>query len=514
MAALLDAPMAQDAPDRGQTARCAPWLILAALPLLAAGLWATWEFTVDDAYITWRYSQHFADGHGPVWNVDEDPVEGFTNFAWMAWHAATAWLGLDLATVAKATSALFGVATLVMLARDAGGRAGSAVAAAAYLLFLPTYFHITGGLETAAFAAVLLRLVVLGVRALGSYPVRVWEPPLLLLAAGTLRPEGAIAAVPAVAVWLWGNRRHRPAWLAVAVAALVGAGYFWWRWSFYGQLLPNTFYVKFGNLTAGQAWLEVTAAALLPLIVLAGALVLRRPPPGLLIAVTVAATYLPYALSGPSMDYAHRFAFHAFPVLCLGAGLAIADAPRRVAALVGVLTVGWVVLAGVTADDVPVIANYGPDLQRTHVAIGEGLAAAAVPAAARTLAVSDAGAIPYYSGWVTVDYVGLNDERITAGVDADDVVAAADPTVIVVTGDGADPPAVAYGLDVAATTAGYRRIADVRMRDGYSQHVFVKPVHAAAVRAAVEPAVAAAQAVHDPGRYDLTFDRWMDRLMR
>ena len=35
----------------------------------------------DDAYISFRYARHLADGHGLVWNVGER-VEGYTNFLW------------------------------------------------------------------------------------------------------------------------------------------------------------------------------------------------------------------------------------------------------------------------------------------------------------------------------------------------------------------------------------------------------------------------------------------------
>src|SRR2546430_1281865 len=42
---------------------------------------------VDDAMISMRYAQHIAAGAGPVWNVGQPPIEGFTNPAWVAWMA-------------------------------------------------------------------------------------------------------------------------------------------------------------------------------------------------------------------------------------------------------------------------------------------------------------------------------------------------------------------------------------------------------------------------------------------
>lgn len=148
-----------------------------------------------------RYSDNLAAGDGPVWNVGEDPVEGFTNFLWMVWHAPFA---LDLPLVAKLTS----------------------FAAGAYVVFVPTYFHVTGGLETIAFAALLPRAVIGGLRAINGQPIRAWEPPLLLVLAGMLRPEGVLAALPAFAAWLWTVRRDRKTWAWTAGAAVLGGAHF------------------------------------------------------------------------------------------------------------------------------------------------------------------------------------------------------------------------------------------------------------------------------------------------
>src|SRR5216117_1663064 len=107
--------------------------------LFLLGVRAAWFFTIDDAFITFRYSANLAAGHGPVWNVGEDPVEGFTNFLWMLWHTPFAWLGLDLPTVAKLTSFAAGAAVLVMLVRYCHQRHGliaALVAGGAFVLFL------------------------------------------------------------------------------------------------------------------------------------------------------------------------------------------------------------------------------------------------------------------------------------------------------------------------------------------------------------------------------------------
>lgn len=482
------------------------------------GTRAAWFFTIDDAYITFRYSANLAAGHGPVWNVGEDPVEGFTNFLWMVWHTPFSWLGANLATVAKVSAFAAGIGILITLVRHAwerGGMAPALVAGGAFTLFVPTYFHITSGLETVAFALVVLRGVVLGLRAVEGLPVRVWEPPVILLVAGMLRPDGVLAALPAFLFWLWLNRGRR-AWGWTAAAALVGAAYFGWRWSFYGHLLPNTFYIKFGNLATGVQWLEKTVWLVAPLLVLTASLVLRRTTraAGSLLCATVLAAYLTYAVSGPTMDYLHRFAYHAVPVLCLGAGLAVVGLKRWLASGVGVVAVGWLAVAGAQAPDLGLIANYGPDLARAHVPIGKGLANADVPAEHRTVTLHDAGAIPYYSGWTTVDFIGLNDEPIAHGATVTTRVTGARSTVVVVRSYTPAPVRSAYGLDVARATEGYVYLGKVQMRSNYFKHIYALPEWADEVRAAVFPVVAEAQRTYDPGRYELTVDRWLERVWR
>jgi hypothetical protein len=244
-------------------------------------------------------------------------------------------------------------------------------------------------------------------------------------------------------------------------------------------------------------------------------LIIRRTTrsAGLLLSSTVAVTYATYAVSGPTMDYLDRFADHAFPVLCLGAGLAMKGlVPRTIAAIAGVVAVAWVAIAGATAADLPLISNYGPDLQRAHVPIGKGLALAAVPPGQRTLAVSDAGAIPYYSGWNAIDYIGLNDAAISHGADPTAVVTAARPTVVIVTAPSSMIQSSRYGLRNFEATAGYQEVVSVPARDGYWENVFVLPAYADTVRANVDTEIAKARGANDPGQLEDTIPRWLSRL--
>lgn len=492
-------------------------LLVAALTALAAGVWACWSVTVDDAYITYRYSANLAHGAGPTWNPGQDPVEGFTNFSWMVWHAPWVWLGVPLPVVSKVTAAACAAVVVWILVTEPRTRAGAALAAGSFAVFLPTWVHVDSGLETAPFALVVLRAVVLAARVLHDRDasVRPGEIPVLLLLAGTLRPDGVLGVAPALLVLLWVRRRDRAVWWWTAAAGVAGVAYLAGRWAYYGHLLPNTFHVKVGVEAATDGrWIQLTVATFLPLLVLAvaGLFRARTARPTALVLASCTALWIIPALTAPAMDYLSRFAWHGFPLLCLAAAWALDTvALRRLAAVAAVVGVGWTTAAGFLAPDARPLVHYGDDLRRAHIAIGLALADTDLPADRRTVAVTDAGAIPYFSGWTTTDYIGLNDERIAHGASPTDVLLADDPSVLVVTSSSPEPPPASWRLELPQVLDDRELVGVAQMRPEYFQLVFAKPDVAGAVRPALEHRLAEARAVTD-ARLDPGYSRWVGRL--
>src|SRR5262245_21925004 len=98
-------------------------LDFAAWMLAAAGIaWLLFRMTYfagwmdDDAFISFRYARHAADGHGLVYNAGER-VEGYTNFLWTLLLAASHRLGADIPRTAQILGAASAVAGVVALAR-------------------------------------------------------------------------------------------------------------------------------------------------------------------------------------------------------------------------------------------------------------------------------------------------------------------------------------------------------------------------------------------------------------
>lgn len=71
------------------------------------------ENTWDDAYISYRYSRNFVENNGLVYNIGER-VEGYTTFLWVMIIGLIGKTGLDIPTIGKVMSMLFGLATLIV----------------------------------------------------------------------------------------------------------------------------------------------------------------------------------------------------------------------------------------------------------------------------------------------------------------------------------------------------------------------------------------------------------------
>lgn len=239
-------------------------LLFLALAILAVQVNAFWSATIDDAFISFEYSVHVAQGHGLTFNVGER-VEGYSNFLWVAMMAAASKAGLDVIVVSKVVGllSLTGVVVLSIRMVVSGDQGRFAIIMAVLFLTLGNtvyVFFAVGGLETIFFAALIMLL--LDRLRMSQNRLTLGSMVLLVLVALT-RPEGILFSATILPTLWWlrrGNDRSRPV-LSLGVVAAYGA-FLYWRWRYFGALLPNTYYAKpsptalFGPLGAlAGAWL-------------------------------------------------------------------------------------------------------------------------------------------------------------------------------------------------------------------------------------------------------------------
>ncbi len=231
------------------------WLIISTLFVLLAII--SFTVTTEDAYISFRYAENIADGHGLVFNVGEDVVEGYSNPTWVALLAITGIWGVNVVNAGRCLGLLFGVLTLlemILLFRVIGrDRAGYGLMATLVVATAPMYlFWSQTGLENGLF----IYLIVLGMRLAmleetddNRFPYS--AIPYFLLA--VTRPEGImyfviIGAWKIVAI---GKKDREKAikrlalWASMVLAPFII--FLIWRYATFGAWVPNTFFAKVNN---------------------------------------------------------------------------------------------------------------------------------------------------------------------------------------------------------------------------------------------------------------------------
>jgi arabinofuranosyltransferase len=265
--------------------------LIAAPVHLAFALRFNW--LCDDAYITFRYARHLAEGRGLAFNVGETPpVEGYSNLLWTLVLGAAHAVGLDLEIVSRVLSIGCGLALVALVARAAQKTLGASfVATLAAALFVAASPCLgvwsTSGLETLPFAFVLFGLAdrIWGAEERASKLCTIaWAASAVLLRADGFAWAAGIAVVGAVGVWLRGDRvALRTALLALASIAVVTLAHMLWRHGYHGSWLSNTTHAKTGysplRLERGEAYvLSIFVAMPLLALVPLAALALRGKP--------------------------------------------------------------------------------------------------------------------------------------------------------------------------------------------------------------------------------------------
>ncbi|HUT32659.1 MAG TPA: hypothetical protein VNE39_04190 [Planctomycetota bacterium] len=393
--------------------------------------WAPQPF--EDAAILMRYAEHVAEGHGIVWNVGEPPVDGATDFLFMMLVAGLRRGGLPAEDAVRGLCLAAHLATVVIVyvavRKLHGSRQWMAALSAAYLAVGPGMAYTSAGFGTPFFALfacltwVLANRLVLG-EASGRASLLF---ALSGLAMGLIRPEGVFLAafMLAAVVFMRGVRRSLVpmAWF-VGVFAVLGGAYFAWRWSYFGYPLPNPFYKKGGGAlhwdglkSALHGALRFSLPFTLPFL---AAFRSRETARQAVFALIPMAGFVGlWVLLSDEMNYHWRFQYAIQPIFLLSwpplvEGLFVEwhlpawrSLARRSRVLLSVL--GGVVFL--------FVLTYHHRMARLPILYADGNAAVAkvlhdFRGAGYTMAVSEAGLLPFYSGWRAIDTWGLNDPEI------------------------------------------------------------------------------------------------------
>jgi hypothetical protein len=412
-------------------------LALALLLVLHAVLYL--PYVVDDAYISFRYARNLVEGHGLVFNPGER-VEGYTNFLWSILIAAALALGLEPRSAAQALGLISGLAALWGTARLS--RQLAPARGPRYRLFSPLLLALCGafafwcvaGLETAAFTALLVWSVTLWLDARSG---RSYVPAALAFAAVALeRPEGVLffgsAALIEACDRLRVSTRGRAACHGLLVFTCIFGAYFAWRWSYYGQLLPNSFYAKvvFGPDRVARGLNYVWSfASLFPVFLLSPLTLLPRrdrarrfeqASASRLMLLTLAYLLYVAAVGGDAMPLG-RFIVPVLPLLAPpvaealdrigGFAATAARLPHRSAlrGLAGAVALAATLVPSLAGQHLVNVVVAG---RVTDLGLACGTYLRSHLHAGALIATNTAGALPFAADLPTLDMLGINDVHI------------------------------------------------------------------------------------------------------
>jgi len=410
-----------------------------AILLCAAPCWFHqhyYDFLHDDAFIAFRYATNWAAGMGPVYNPGER-VEGYSDFLWVALLRGVSGAGLDVVSTARSLGSIAGIALALGAALAASSclrrswRMACFAAASVALHACPQVWALSG-LETVPFALlVLVASIVFLHERRRDRPH--WVSGVLFAGLALLRADGFLFLFPAVLMAALQKKRRKRSVVSLAAAfAVVFVPYVVWRWSFYGSVLPNTYYAKTGGGMLQQVRglfyvynvVEPFGGILLwclPLVLLA----LRdrdRNPERLYFALLVAGVSAAVVwVGGDHMPMGRFFAPLVVPVLLLQMEAAV-EIGARVRGLQGRMP--WLV-AGILWSCI-LMAGFMPTLNRRRLPASFAISNAVLTrqwvlaglwlrehvAPGTWMATNAAGAVAYHSGLPVIDMLGLNDAHI------------------------------------------------------------------------------------------------------
>lgn len=377
----------------------------------------------DDQMISMRYARNLAQGHGLVWNPGQR-IEGYTNFLWTVTMAGLHLLPIGdarMALLVKALNWALACAVLVLGERLLRFfRPHPALALPGLLLMLVfcgdlIYWSVHG------FETILLAVIFLFVLARILEESRAARPRL-----GTYLLMGLLPLVRSDAHYVWlglallalglHHDRFRIARL-LAVSLVLPGLHFVFRYGYYGDWLPNAYYLKVagvpGRLGRGLQHLSRFARNYGVVLVLAttgAGFVGDRRRWLLLGGLLISACYV-LVVGGDIFPYS-RFLAHLVPVMVVLALVGVAEMTQRRMWMQFLLA--WALLLPLLLQD----GGYGISILRPERdVVGQKGTVTGVLIGRHTdpqasVAVFAAGGVSYFSHRRAIDLLGKSDPHI------------------------------------------------------------------------------------------------------
>ncbi|MBK6794305.1 MAG: hypothetical protein IPG80_17605 [Anaerolineales bacterium] len=393
----------------------------------------------EDAAMIMRYSQHLAGGHGIVWNVGEAPVDGATDFLFMAASAGLIKLGFTVGQSVRGIGFAAHLLTVLIIywtnRRVHNGNISFSFLSGLYLAVGTGLSYVSAYFGTPFFALAAASTWALGLILMKEENPSFWLSIAFALSGlitGLIRPEGVILAALMLVAVVFMRGLNKSKMIVVAfgsVFLLLGGAYFLWRWNYFGYPLPNPFYKKGDGGWKWDSFQHSMWNALrlcLPMVI---AFILgfrsnetfKRTVAHL---VPILGFAIAFGLISDEMNYGARFQYAVVPIALMSWVPLIGSVNFEALKQSSVRERGVYLVMGAALSAGLIYYSwfqncflnlYQQACDRPYERDGR-LEMAQMLADYRgkgyMIATTEAGLLPYYSGWDALDTWGLNDQFI------------------------------------------------------------------------------------------------------
>jgi len=207
----------------------------------------------DDAMISMRYARHLAEGYGFVWNIGDKPIEGFTNQFWVVMMAffhfichdrtiISLWIQL-LGLILLLINLLFVYKIVLLLKPGMKTPALGAIIITGF--YLPLNFWSLMGMEVSLITLLTSISVWLTLKHLETGNFKFSQ--LLVPSLSLLVRQDALLIFMMIFVYCYinfANSRKKILFSGISLIFIIIGGLELFRWMYFGDLLPNTYYLK------------------------------------------------------------------------------------------------------------------------------------------------------------------------------------------------------------------------------------------------------------------------------
>jgi len=429
-------------------------LLLCALAVYGAAFIVRTSFVVDgiryfslqdDGMVSMRYAKNLAAGYGLVWNPGGPRVQGYTNPLWVGLMAAVHILPIPVSKISLAVQivalacVLVTVSIVRRLATVTSGRGHEWWPA---VIMTATYLPLNEWSLQGSEVAPLTPLIAGAVLAVQTARERgTWSivPYVLLAIAVLVRLDMAVPFAALLAFMVWHDQPRRAHHLVVGGGLLVGAviaqlGFSWW---YFGDPLPNTYYLKMTGYPllprlARGAWvmgrfllLMCPGVALVALALWRDRSDTTRLPAAIILGQIAYSVYV----GGDAWEWwggSNRYVTVAMPLFFVLAGRGFLELVAMTASrsrgvlrrrIVECATLVALVIVfnetrGKTALREWLLIDRPMEVDTNEQAVGLALRLKEVTSPSAKIAVTWAGALPYFSERPAIDLLGKTDPVI------------------------------------------------------------------------------------------------------